>query len=156
MYSVPCVRGKYFNVTDDWPVMGPQHEDEAHINFPWQHYHIDWRFVPQHRFKPLGFNLSAPLMISDRINSDGFPTPVLRRRKMHRAMGEFNEVLVRAKWFYGLESAYADCKLKDGMVCPHRGIPLSGMHQEGDIVTCPGHGLRWNVVTGELVRQLKP
>jgi hypothetical protein len=150
-YKVPCVRGKYYNVVADWPVIGPQHEDKEFVGFSWQHYHIDWRFVPQPLFKPVGFNFGAPLMTSSVLNPDGLPKPVMRRRKMQRAMPDFTEVRWRAKWFPKMEAAYAGCKLKPGLVCPHRGIPLAGQFQDGDVVTCPGHGLRWNVKTGELV-----
>src|SRR5262245_46578027 len=31
------------------PVLGPLHEDAQTIGFPWAHYHVDWRFVPQTR-----------------------------------------------------------------------------------------------------------
>lgn len=150
-YRVPCVRGKYYSVVDDWPVIGPQHEDAEFVGFRWQHYHIDWRFVPQHRFQPIGFRLGAPLMTSDLINPGGLPAPILRRRKMQRVLPDFLQARM-ARWFPKLQDAYAECKLKPGLICPHRGIPLTGVHQEGDVVTCPGHGLRWNVKTGELVR----
>lgn len=150
-YRVPCVRAQYHYVVDDWPVTGPQHEDAEFINFPYQHYHIDWRFVPQHRFKPLGFHFTVPLMTSERINQQGLPAPVLRRRKCQRQLPDFL-VSKRSERLGALEAAYAQCKLKPGMICPHRGIPLVGAFQDGDVVTCPGHGLRWNVKTGELVR----
>lgn len=148
-YRVPCVRGKYYGKVADWPVIGPQHEDTEFVGFRWQHYHIDWRFIPVHLFEPVGYRLGAPLMTSDAINPDGLPKPVLRRRKMQRAMMDFAQARA-ARWFPKLEAAYATCKLKPGMICPHRGIPLAGVHMEGDIATCPGHGLRWNVKTGEL------
>lgn len=32
--------------------------------------------------------------------------------------------------------------------CPHQGAPLGMGHLSGSIVTCPGHGLRYDVVTG--------
>ena len=32
--------------------------------------------------------------------------------------------------------------------CPHRGGPLGEGYLEGDIVTCPWHGWRFNVKTG--------
>lgn len=149
-YKVPCVRAQYYRVVDYWPVMGPQHEDTEHVGFEYQHYHIDWRFVPVHRFSPLGFRLAVPLMMSERINQDGLPTPVMRRRKFYRTFPDFLGARA-AKWMPNLEAAYAACKLKPGLICPHRGISLAGVYQEGDVATCPGHGLRWNVKTGELV-----
>lgn len=32
--------------------------------------------------------------------------------------------------------------------CPHQGAPLGMGHLSGTLVTCPGHGLRYDVVTG--------
>ncbi len=37
-------------------------------------------------------------------------------------------------------------------VCPHRGFPLASLSVDADgCVTCPGHGLRWSLRSGELV-----
>lgn len=46
-YEVPCVRARYLRRTAWWPVMGPRHDDREHIRFPYVHWHVDWRFVPQ-------------------------------------------------------------------------------------------------------------
>ena len=35
-----------------------------------------------------------------------------------------------------------------GNTCPHRGGPLGEGYLEGDVVTCPWHGWRFNVKTG--------
>lgn len=32
--------------------------------------------------------------------------------------------------------------------CPHQGAPLGMGQLSGSVVTCPGHGLRYDVVTG--------
>ena len=32
---------------------------------------------------------------------------------------------------------------------------IGNFYRDGDVVTCPGHGLRWNVKTGELVTARK-
>lgn len=37
------------------------------------------------------------------------------------------------------------------MVCPHKGMPLSGVPARNGIIVCPGHMLRWREGTGELV-----
>lgn len=36
-------------------------------------------------------------------------------------------------------------------ICPHRGGPLGEGSLEGDVVTCPWHGFRYNVTTGQCV-----
>jgi hypothetical protein len=130
-YRVPCVHGRYFRHEADWPVIGPQHEDAEFVGFEFQHYHIDWRFVSKQQFSNLGWNFGAPLMTSKQINVNGLPKPVMRRRKMQRAMQDFSEARWRAKWFPKMEAAYAGCKLKPGLICPHRGIPLAGQFQDG-------------------------
>ncbi|HEV2390393.1 MAG TPA: Rieske 2Fe-2S domain-containing protein [Nitrososphaerales archaeon] len=38
-----------------------------------------------------------------------------------------------------------------GSVCNHRGGPLDKGKLEGNVVTCPWHGSRWDVKTGKLV-----
>ena len=35
--------------------------------------------------------------------------------------------------------------------CTHRGGPLSEGHLEGNVVTCPWHGAKFNVTSGEVV-----
>ena len=45
-YRVPCVRGTWSTFGPVWwPVNGPLHDDEHLLNFPWDHWHIDHRFV---------------------------------------------------------------------------------------------------------------
>jgi hypothetical protein len=51
-----------------------------------------------------------------------------------------------------LENAYAQHRKRDCRTCPHRGTPLNGLPIRDGVVTCPGHGLRFKVSTGELVR----
>jgi nitrite reductase/ring-hydroxylating ferredoxin subunit len=35
--------------------------------------------------------------------------------------------------------------------CPHQGGPLARGQLDGEVVTCPWHGWRWNVKTGRAV-----
>lgn len=35
--------------------------------------------------------------------------------------------------------------------CPHRGGPLSGGPLEGEVVTCPWHGSKFNVKSGDVL-----
>lgn len=164
-YVVPCVLGKWRHLTRYWPVMGSQHEDREHLDFPHQHYHIDWRFVGRPDIDWFGAalqghtdhdglaaNYGVPLMVGPRINVGGLPKPVLRRRKCHREhVLPFHRV-ARGGWQKSMETAYVGCKLAAGRVCPHRGYDLSREPVNADgTITCPLHGLRWNAATGELV-----
>lgn len=157
-YRVPAVhviewRGFY----GMWvPVIGPMHEDAEIVNFPWQHFHVDWRFVDTRIWKAYqdlylkGGHFGAPLQCpdkrGDRVIDRG---PELRRMKYKRDPGSFPNT--GAKWQPKLREKFACAKLVNG-TCPHRGIPVSAMHREGDILTCPGHGLKWHAVTGLAVQ----
>lgn len=159
-YTVPAVRTTGEDVRDGicWlPVLGPEHSDKEHINFPAEHWHIDWRFAPDRSYRSatgfLGPSHCYAVIIQRFSNSNGKPLvegdPVMRRMKCKRELPAYP--FHRVPWLAKLKDAYADHKLKPGMVCPHRGLPLQGCPRDGDVVTCPGHGLRWNVTTGALV-----
>ena len=159
-YRVPCVlaHGRFVCGTGWVPVIGPPHEDAEIINFPDEHYHIDWRFAHArmlYRAQQVGRISEFGRVIMVRTNQRyGDPQPivldgpVMKRRLCRREFSTFPRM---ASWQLALDAAYRDCKLKPGMVCPHRGIPLESVRAMDGIVTCPGHGLRWNVETGELV-----
>ena len=161
-YTVPTVRGKVYSDLYDWPVMGPEHEDAEFINFPHQHYHVDWRFVPERLFNSIGkygLNtsiLGTPLMNGEKSNGrwlheHGLPDPLMKRLRCKREFPEYP----KAPWMKDLEEKYEGCRLKTA-ICPHRGIALDNLPcNEDGIVTCPAHGLRWNIKTGEMVRTTK-
>jgi hypothetical protein len=73
---------------------------------------------------------------------------VLRLRKCRREFPEYPREL--ASWLPALEKSCSGLTMQN-MTCPHRGTPLESCSPDGDVVTCPAHGLRWNVKTGELV-----
>lgn len=78
---------------------------------------------------------------------DAYMGPVPRRMRCKRKMPHFPRDLV--SWLPQLEAAYTGCTMKN-MICPHRGLPLVDCEQKDGVVTCPGHGLRWNIATGKL------
>mgnify|MGYP002784344289 CR=1 FL=1 len=150
-YRVRCVRTDGLHYWPKWiPVLGPLHEDAAIIDFPEDHWHIDWRFAPASffdftrcRVHPLG------QVISKRNTRGGLVRHALVYK---REMPEFPNY---AHWLPELEAAHADDRLKPGLVCPHRGISLKGCPHRGGVIVCPGHGLAWDVTTGRLVRREK-
>lgn len=166
MYLVPCVYGIWGTLRDWWPVLGPWHEDREIIGFPKPHYHLDPRFVREltpHRTRTLTpimtvREFSMPMQEWEATTHKGVPVigtgqklgdPVLRRRRLRRHMPEYPRAV--APWLTRLECAYRNHRLKAGLVCPHRGAPLRGLPVDSSgCVTCPLHGLRWNVATGEL------
>lgn len=143
---------------DEWvPTLGPKHEDAAELDFPWLHYHIDWRFVSDRMFdwcssapskSPLGQVVTADIKFREISGR-----PVMKRRKCRREMPEFPALHVSGSRWEQLElNQRARCsKLKDGHICPHRGIDLRQFAQPDGTAICPGHGLRWDLKTGDML-----
>lgn len=167
VYNVPCMYTKCrgsFIPNDGWvPVLGPKHEDAEHLNFPDPHYHVDWRFIPAQQYRqtlsgrPSGSTLGTVLT-----NTEGYypgtvetellrGTPVLKRRLCKRAMPIF-PARPNIDWAR-LERAQAFVcnKLKPGNICPHRGIDLTPFIEPDGTAICPGHGLRWDTKTGDML-----
>jgi hypothetical protein len=159
-YLVPCLlyRG-------DWtPVMGPRHDDKEFIGVVEEHYHRDVRFTDDGTCEYLASEIFQPApdaytMLSIVSTRFAKGEPVYKRRKCRRRMPEFPIELRRrldplitshATWIKPLEAAYKDANANCGR-CPHRGFSLQGLPVKDGKVTCPGHGLRWSVETGELV-----
>lgn len=179
-YLVPCIKVERcarsaLMDADGWvPVLGSKHRDAEHIEFPDEHYHVDWRFVGARGYRNVMATSFAPhgsVLTSD--GSDPWNRGVhraseLRRIKCKREMPIFpsRQMLGTSstrvsgtppatRWAR-LERAQAVVcnKLKPGNVCPHRGIALDQFAQADGTAICPGHGLRWNLATGELMPRL--
>jgi hypothetical protein len=153
-YRVPCVWiNEFWGAKNIWiPVIGPMHEDADLINFKPRHWHIDWRFAPKRVVPTFPGQIYGTVLCKD-LRGDAIAEtkgPELKLRKMQREWPTYPFKQVESVWLPKLREAFKGHRLK-GMVCPHRGIPLQGCPQDGDVVTCPGHGLRWNIKTGELV-----
>lgn len=155
-YRVPAVLvEEWWGFRGGWiPVIGPMHEDAEIVNFPWQHFHIDWSFAPRELWKLWGNNryqgehFAHPIQCPDTLGHKVIQRgPELRLMKCKRDAGRFPIDIGMKRWLPKLQAKFACAKLVNG-VCPHRGIPVSAMHRDGDILTCPGHGLQWNAVTG--------
>jgi hypothetical protein len=178
-YLVPCVRVG-LNAKTVWmdsncwvPVIGPKHIDAEHLEFTYEHYHIDWRFVGRTAWKYATSGPSGSALGRVLTNSDGDAykpllntPPALRRIKCKREMPTFpTRKQIPDRWgtdhgikWERLERAQAiTCnKLKPGNICPHRGIDLTSFAQPDGTAVCPGPGLRWNLNTGELMPRFAP
>lgn len=168
-YEVPCMYVQPHLLTswcpsDGWvPILGPKHRDAEHLEFPVEHYHVDWRFIPARAFanartdkQPPGYELRH--ILSGTHEPEVLRgEPQLKRRLCKREMPAFPAAqgireMRRGAWV-ALEDAYACKKLKPGGICPHRGFDLKQFAQPDGTAICPGHGLRWNLSTGDLVRR---
>jgi len=164
-YLVPAVpfRSEWLESRTGWselktwpwvPVMGPRHEDAEHLNFEWEHYHFDWRFVPRHMLRMSTVSRGRNRFFARVATGSMVHLERLEHRRFvcARRMPIFPRSLAQG-WMAALEAAYATHRLrKDCAVCPHRGMRLAGQPTNADgLVICPGHGLRWDLESGRLV-----
>lgn len=174
-YEIKCVHGALYDDIQWWPVMGEAHRDKEIIGFPDLHYHIDWRFVSArtyHRHVASDFYRSeskaafgVPLMLMPEKRDGYFRRPRQfgdvpgeietrrRRLKCKRSLPPYPHGA--APWMARLSEHHAAACLKH-RVCPHRGYDLSREPVVDGVVTCPLHGLRWNVETGACVQPSPP
>ncbi|MBT9373204.1 Rieske 2Fe-2S domain-containing protein [Rhizobium sp. CSW-27] len=162
-YLVPTVRGEWkpYGVRD-WPVIGPRHNDRHCLNFDPTHYHLDARFMPSFgRSDDDWFWCQvavAPLQVNIRLNADGLPDPIWKRRKCRRTENPYTPQLMeqvsRNKGFQCLHDEYAGRQAKHdgrGWVCPHRAVPLADHVAREGVIQCPLHLLRIDAHTGKVL-----
>lgn len=124
---------------DRVPVLGPLHTDEV-IDTPYEHYHYDLRFL---RHLTLAAYGSVVALFTPDDVLIPLPAPELRRRKLRRLNPGFPPILCDR-----LEKAYGDRRMVD-RICPHQGFNLTGIPaDENGHITCPGHGMKWCVLSG--------
>lgn len=144
----------------DVPVLEPAHEDVDVIQFGEIHWHIDWRFTTQaflehknEQQRKSQSNVPAAERFTGIVVCPANPKtatdgaialkPLLCRRETPP---------FPITWFtQSLESHYAHTRLRN-LICPHRGISLHNQPVKNGRVICPGHGLTWDVDSGELIR----
>lgn len=154
-YPVPCVKTK--DTGSEWiPILPPLHEDQMIFGADY-HYHIDFRFLPEPRFKLWTEQFPEPGFALSRIL---FPKhiiagPCKQRMEYLREMPEFRCLDFEGRpfpQFIKLENKYRNSTLDlKTLRCPHRKISLQGMPIRDGKITCPGHGLCFQLRTGQLV-----
>lgn len=157
----PCVRLK--DMASSFgrsyvPVLGPKHEDADHLDFKYEHYHPDVRFLGEAQVKywqrhglRLAYAAGYPVCVT---KVDGTPLAHTLKTMAMQCLRDYNDHVFpkgKAQTWDALRRAYRDCKLKPGMVCPHRGFRLAPHVRDDGLVVCPGHGLVWDTKTGKLV-----
>lgn len=157
-YMVPVISdsGKWFR--GEWPVIGPMHHDvDLFPHFPYNHYHIDLRFLTkaQARYIALHFGRGGSALDAVgshvlHLNALGYShlpkgLPPLRKRKCQSS--GYGYAHSQRDHVGALERQYgAPCKAitrPDGRkLCPHRKVDLSSFPPRPDgTVVCPLHGL---------------
>ncbi|MET3461250.1 Rieske (2Fe-2S) protein [Variovorax atrisoli] len=165
-YHVPCVFFPYLGYPAQWwPVIGPRHTDERIIGFSDEHFHVDIRFVTkvqrrimdaycEHRRDGVHTVFASPIAQRYQWSDFGPPhipaeVPTIKRKQCKFVFPDYTAI---GRWHQPLEDAYECAKMTNG-ICPHQGAPLYGLEVRDGVVTCPLHGLRWSLSTGELVRR---
>lgn len=155
-YSVPTVYGLFGYKYDDWPVLGPMHDDIEVIGFPHVHYHYDFRFFNDRQWSfalryTWGGSPHGMVMSHNPDHPETKPGAVVfRRRKCSREYPEFPREKALPGWLPKLEEKYWAATVKD-WICPHKGASLRGLPMDKDgCITCPLHGLRWDIESGQL------
>ena len=172
MYWVPCVMAPGIKSEADnihtrapvWlPIIGPPHNDADFLGVSAAHYHFDVRFFSERLVRLLAADQRNAAAVLRRVAGvEGIlKGPINRRLKCRRQMPEYPLETQRCdggvEGFAQLpefERAYSKYRVACGR-CPHRNFPLHGLPDNNGVVVCPGHGLAWNLLTGEMVSRVK-
>ena len=153
-FMVRCVRiqrgspnkGFWFPVVDN-----PHRDGKYGLDTP--HYHIDWRFVSdgnimdqRNYYRSAGIETGvqeteyiAPVLEEEVIEERYLP---LRYQRDH----SFPEITA----FDKLKEAMKDSVMQN-LTCPHHKTSLKSCKAVDGVLTCPQHGLKWNIKTGKQV-----
>lgn len=173
-YLVPTVRHEWWGFTSAWPVMGPKHEDGEHLNFPYEHYHIDSRFLNDRQRRKVEWQYeniaanrgvgdvlalgvaSAPLM-TGHLHLPPLPAPVLRplrcRSDQHAyPLGYSLKNTPHARMHETFAGRRCGRDAAGHLICPHKGFVLDSLVPDASgRVICPLHGLVVDVVSARVV-----
>jgi hypothetical protein len=136
------------------PVHGPLHEDAEIIKYPYDHWHIDWRFINKRLYQDY-FDRGGRFLMpwAWPINANQTTGVVQRRRMQCKRQFEQYAPVKLVPWLKRLEEKYSNARMKN-FICPHKGLPCNATPVDGNTVICRGHGLAFDVETGELIRQV--
>jgi hypothetical protein len=170
-YRVPCIKLAQdehchsLHGRDGWiPIIGPEHEDAEYIGFAHYHYHPDVRFISSRTLLFAGIRASRPRLtavenvyasvVTTRLQEVNLRTGEKTWRDIKHEIQERVKICRRlpspafpwTNWQPELAAKFKDHKLKDCLVCPHRGLPLKPFEDSEGYAVCPGHGLVWNLL----------
>lgn len=165
MYLVPCVAWYAEEIGEGKPVWLPVysglHRDKEIVKFPAQHWHLDWRFITKRHVSARGcWNclengraFGVPVSAGDDVENVSVNRPTEKRLKCVRMMPKYPTK--NAPWLKELSDAMAgETVIRSGKcnLCPHKMLPLDGTGDDPERTVCRGHGLTWNLKTGEMAK----
>ncbi len=179
--SVMCVAGeryshktRHYTMLECMPVLPYEpHEDGEILDFPYPHYHFDWRFWSDKLIESFfddgrRYNLDETIFFKDGSilkSPQDWPATIQRSdctfaEPYYREMVCVRELPMLAHHYtflQALEAAHLGQSLSKDHICPHRGFltfPASSEESKktGCSRVCPGHGLGWDK-QGKLCRR---
>ena len=176
-YPRPCVRTRWVSVRIGWiPVLGSVHRDREYVGADFSHVHVDYRFLSEAARATLESEMSItrraiqinqvhstpityvwPDEMDHAVDVEDAPRLDIKteswlqiRKVTYR--GPYPTYPPHVQWIDELSAAFQEARLGLSRICAHQGTELSGFVPEADgTITCPLHGLRWDVATGRLV-----
>ncbi len=155
-YLVPTIDYWFYRTRDWYPIMGPKHDDKEHLEFVRQHYHPDWRFMPENIYRDVTETGEQQIYRWPLCHID-HPTfgPVVYKRRKCLRIPPPNTLVPRHEKGRALHRAWLGKDARPGphgWVCPHRGTALGSVAPDAaGHITCPLHGLKFCAVTGKSV-----
>lgn len=166
-YLVPCTLNPYGDwLPGQWiPILyAKESHSDPELTVHTHHLHYDTRFISGHKLL-IGHGVClAATRITGLYRPYTFDQLVAlgeitwRSRKCYRA----EQLLPQTKVFQvsvvdKIKDSFKDQNIHmENMICPHRGTclkshPVKEFHQNQKGITCPAHGLSWNIETGCLI-----
>jgi Rieske 2Fe-2S protein len=159
IYLVPTVRAEWphGDEPDDWPVIGPKHNDVEFLNFERLHCHVDARFVRRRTHRRVVASTSWQGIPRHEyflrpLSHPPLPDIVWKPLTMLREMPAYpfhDEVAIKAiaEHYAGRQCEHG----KGGWICPHRKASLGSLAPVDGVITCPLHGLRIDAASGRVL-----
>lgn len=158
-HDLKCAEGDRYRIF--MPIHLPLHDD-TEVNFPWLHYHVDPRWVKSssifdaHARSTNGYVYLSDFQTGYPVTGDRttFKNGIhMKELVLQKTAVSPLEVQSNNPLWVKMEKRVGSChKLKPGGICPHKGISLKGhSYDGGKTAICPGHGLHWDLETGEMI-----
>lgn len=135
------------------PVLLPPHNDREVISGSNLHYHIDFRFVSENFFKHYMKNSAErkAIFVFPVEEKELSYKELICRRKQITIKSLISDLFIDWQVFRKIEKL-CEKRIMKAMICPHKGTNLNSCEIINDCVQCPMHGLKWDVKSGNLIK----